>query len=214
MKGILWVIVLLVISPSLYADSIPVFNITSATILFTVNSGSGDNASFGLSGPGTVVFGEGSAGCNWCFAGTTFQPGQSLNGSVPFVGVDFMVSIQLGGQTLDVNSTTLGSTSLLAGSFLFPTDPQTTTFTVAVPAQFSGPLLGSSSQFPIFGLKIPAGKLFLTFDSSGRQFLFSQGVYFATTPEPGTLIMVASGLLAMGTLVYRRRCCGRFTVRE
>src|SRR5439155_13993153 len=106
MKGILWVIVLLVISPSLYADSIPVFNITSATILFTVNSGSGDNASFGLSGPGTVVFGEGSAGCNWCFAVTIFQQGQFLDGSVRFVGVDVLVSIQLGGQLLDVNSST------------------------------------------------------------------------------------------------------------
>ena len=207
MRRILWVLVLFVISPSLYADSIPVFNLTSATLLFTVNSGSGDNASFGLSGPGTVVFGEGGAGCDWCFAGTSFQPGQSLNGSVSFVGIDFILSIQLGGQTLDVNSTTLGSTSLLAGSFLFPTDPQTTTFTVAVPAHFSGLLLGSSSpNFPTFGLRIPAGRLFLTFDSSGGQFFFSQGVYFATTPEPGTLIMVGSGLLAMGTLVYRRRC--------
>ena len=186
MKRLLWVLVLFVISPAVYADSIPVFNITSATLLFTVNSGSGDNASFGLSGPGTVIFGEGSA--------------------VPFVGVDFIVSIQLGGQILDVNSTTLGSTSLLAGSFLFPSDPQTTTFTVAVPANFSGLLMGSSQAFPTFGLKIPAGKLFLTFDSSGGQFFFSQGVYFATTPEPGTLIMVGSGLLAMGTLVYRRRC--------
>lgn len=205
MRRVLWVIVLFVISPSLYADSIPVFNLTSATMLFTVNSGSGDNASFGLSGPGTVVFGEGSAGCNWCFAGTSFQPGQSLNGSVPFVGIDFIVSVQLGGQTLDVNSTTLGSTSLLAGSFLFPVDPQTTTFTVAVPAHFNGLLMGSSSpNFPAFGLRIPAGKLFLTFDSSGGQFFFNQGVYFATTPEPGTLIMVGSGLLALGTLVYRR----------
>src|SRR5947207_12648442 len=183
MRRVLWVIVLFVISPSLYAASISVFNLTSATVLFTVNSGSGDNASFGLSGPGSVIFGEGSAGCNWCFAGTSFQPGQSLNGSVPFVGVDFILSIQLGVQTLDVNSTTLGSTSLLAGSFLFPSDPQTTTFTVAVPASFSGPLMGSSSQLPIFGLKLPAGKLFLTFDSNGGQFFFSQGVYFASTPE-------------------------------
>ena len=205
MKRVLWIVLLLVVSPSVYADSIPIFNIPSASLLFDVNSGSGDNASLVLLGREIAIFAGGGTGCDWCLWGTSFQPGQSLNPSIPFVGIHFVSHIELAGRILDAGSTTLGSTALLAANFVFPSDPKVHVFIAAVPANFSGLLIGSSGDaFPAFGLKIPPGKLFLTFDSRDGKFFFSQGVFVAAAPEPGTLVMVGSGLFALGTLVYKR----------
>src|SRR5215472_15739032 len=50
-----------------YADSIPTFHITEATIHMSPNDGSGDNVSFMFTGPGVNIVGIGSMACfDWC----------------------------------------------------------------------------------------------------------------------------------------------------
>ena len=65
MKRFLWGIALLltVVGQSAYADSIPNFNITQATMFVGVNNGTGDNIFFDLTGPGTNISGDTGAGC-------------------------------------------------------------------------------------------------------------------------------------------------------
>ena len=101
MKRFLFVTLLLfVLAHCVYADNIPTFNVTQATIFVGVNNGSGDNVGFVFDGPDISVTGHGGIGCfDWC-SFNTFAPGDSL---FPGIGQIFLSSVGLtiGGQTYD-----------------------------------------------------------------------------------------------------------------
>ena len=60
-------ILLAAFAQCVYADSIPTFHITEATIHMSPNDGSGDNVSFMFTGPGVNIVGIGSMACfDWC----------------------------------------------------------------------------------------------------------------------------------------------------
>src|SRR5215831_12709417 len=60
-------ILLAAFAQCVYADSIPTFHITEATMFMGINDGSGDNLDFSFTGPGVNITGFGGMGCtDWC----------------------------------------------------------------------------------------------------------------------------------------------------
>jgi hypothetical protein len=192
--------------PSL-ADSVNIFNHVSAQLFIAPNDGSGGNMSFNLSGPGVSLSGGGGTGCDWCFSGTTFAPGQSLNASIFFIGFDFVGSGQIGGDHFGPDEISLGSSSVTAGNFVFP---NMNNFTVSIPATFNSTLFGQvTNTGQSFGLNIHPGVLKLTFDFStacgeiSSCYFFDQAT-FTSTPEPSTVLLSITGLMLVAGRVWRR----------
>jgi PEP-CTERM motif-containing protein len=108
----------------------------------------------------------------------------------------------------------LSNSSISALSFTFPTNG-VSTFTVRVPAILNGPIQGQGDfpNFSSFQLNMPqTGHLVLTFNffpASGgvpANYEFSQGNFVATTtPEPGTLGFMVTGLAGIIGVIRRKR---------
>jgi hypothetical protein len=50
-----------------YADSVPTFRVTEATMFMFPSGGSGDNVVFTFTGPGVSIVGDGGMACfDWC----------------------------------------------------------------------------------------------------------------------------------------------------
>jgi hypothetical protein len=213
MKRFTWALVLLfALFCSAHADSVNVFNAFQVTYAFGANAG-GDNATYSLVGPNIDLSGGGSAFCqpptSFCVVDVPILPGTSLN---PGMGVDFEFSsgsVRIGGNAYPV---VLFLSSITAASFTFPLGGRVpTTFTIAVPAAFSvvdGIVLNPAGS-PL-NVIIPPSNLVLTFNyfpaanGDPARYFFSHGLY-TTTPEPGTLGVMATGLAGIVGLILRKR---------
>jgi hypothetical protein len=214
MKSLRWAIMVLLAASvqRAYADSIPVFNISRATISFSANTQAGDNAQFVFAGPGVSIMGGGSA-CGgsdeWC-NGAFLPPGTSVTPNVGLVSFDF-VSVKIGGHTYTSPSADLFNSSITAGnSFTLPMGKNSPfILIVTIPANLASPVGGMLPDGSQFNLNIPPGKLMLTFDffpSVGvfpaGYYIFTNGQFIVGTPEPGTIFLLATGLAA---IVGRKR---------
>jgi len=213
MKRFLCVVVipLVVFVPCAYADGIPTL-FAQANIPFVINSGSGDNLGIStFNGPGvSIVADGGDLVYDWernSLAGSSLTPVVELIAFGSAQG-----SVSLGGQVHPVDGLGEALTSAITalGSFTFPTNGNGT-FTVSLPATLN---LISGSAGSEFSLQAPPGRLVLTFDFLPAQpgfpatYEFVQGVY-TTTPEPGTLGLMASGFAGIVGVVLRKRNCRR-----
>jgi len=154
MKSLRWAIMVLLaasVQPA-YADSIPVFNISRATISFSANTQAGDNSQFVFAGPGVSIMGGGSA-CGgsdeWC-NGAFLPPGTSVTPNVGLVSFDF-VSVKIGGHTYTSPSAALFNSSITAGnSFTLPMGKNSPfTLIVTIPASLASPRRRPSRWEPI-----------------------------------------------------------------
>jgi PEP-CTERM motif len=214
MKSFYWAIAMLILllAQCAYADSVPTFDITHASIPIFPNEG-GDNEFFTFSGPGASMFGGGTAVCDWCIFGTTFALGSSVNPSVQIVTFDFVQgTVRFGGEAHDV--VVLFNSSITAlSSFTFPTSGKST-FIVTVPAILNGPIVGEAATGDSFNLQVPPGPLTLTFafvpaqNGSPAFYQFTKGSFaLATVPEPGALGLMATGLAGVIGVIRRKRNC-------
>jgi hypothetical protein len=206
--------VVALLGQSANADSIHNFKINHVSISFGLNDGSGDNATFSLVGPGISITGVGGTGCfSWCGIDNFFAPGASLTPSIPFIGFDTISTLKIGGVSFNPDASTMGSSSILAlKGFNFPTGAVVPSFTVVIPAAFTGPvqgLAGNGSQVIQFRLHLASGKLALTFNGvvgldGLPAYQFSTGTYIAVVPEPGTLALAAVGIFGIALMLKAR----------
>ena len=85
----------IVCAPCAYADDIPVLNvnITYVTATMGPSDGSGDNISFTLIGPGTIIKGYGGMACfDWCSG--ALQPSDSGFASKVYIGAFTQATIR------------------------------------------------------------------------------------------------------------------------
>lgn len=175
-------IVLAACAQCTYADSIPTFYITQATMFMGPNDGSGDNVSFVFTGPGVNIAGVGGMACfDWC-SGPISDPSFASTSQIFLTG--FGVAI-FNGKSYDPS--TLGFESL------FSNDGGLNHIT--------GGSVGGDT-FLQFNLILPTtGGWTLNFDPTTDQngnpaFIFTEGSFFAqaSTPEPGTIALMLTGL--------------------
>ena len=210
MKRFTWALALLfALFCSAHANSVYTFNAFQVTYVFGANEG-GDNATYSLVGPNINLTGGGTAFCqSFCNEGNLILAGTSVS---PSMGVDFEFStgsVRIGGNTYPV---VLFLSVINAASFTLPLGGRVpTTFTIAVPAAFSvvdGQVLNPAGS-PL-NVIIPPSKLVLTFNyfpaANGVPaiYSFSHGLY-TTTPEPGTLGLMATGLAGIVGRILRKR---------
>jgi PEP-CTERM motif len=184
-------------------------SITQALVSIGPNEGSGDNVSSTMGGRGTFISGGGGASCDFCGGSNFFLPGQSVSASVGFIApLEFLSTVQIGGITFDPNDVTFGSAFISSGTIRFPAETNTPPiFTIILPASFSEVHGATTNQQ--LTLAIHSGELVLSFDlmspSAGAtaSYFYSSGE-FITTPEPGTLVLLATGLAVVGSLLRRR----------
>ncbi len=217
MKRFLWgiAVLLTVVGQWAYADSIPTFSITQATLFVGINDGTGDNIFFELTGPGTNISGDTGIPCfDWCDF-NNFSPGDVPPIGIGQMSISLFHSAIIGGTIYqpdgEIAFTSLFSANVL-GSFIFPANPNSSSFTACVPASMTSPLsgfAGSGPTFTPFQLKMPAGGSFCTtwnFDAVSTQYQFSQGKFVATTvPEPGTLGFMVAGLASIVGVIRKNR---------
>jgi hypothetical protein len=208
MKRIQWMIAILLVTFSQFAHA-DTFDITQITI--TVFFGN-DNVQFDLSGPGTKITGFGGIGClpsDWC-TNPVLPPGSVLP-NIGQIGIENFNDAKVGGTSFGAD---FGFTSSLSvdvlGSIILPVNPHGSTFTACVPATMSGPVTGqagSGESFTQFTLQMPVGGRFCTtWFFGGGVYQFERGTFFVSTvPEPGTLGMMGSGLVAVFGAALRKR---------
>ena len=194
------------------ANTVNTFNNVSASLSIFPNDGSGSNMAFNFSGQGISLSGVGGTGCSWCFSGDVFFAGQSMSGSVSFLGFDLVSSGQIGNTHFGPGELSLGSSSITVGNFVFPST--TSGFTVSFPAAFDSTLFGGAIDgSQSFGLNIHPGVLKLTFDflsACGTPGCYTfNNASFVSTPEPATIFLSVTGLGAIGSLVWRKRSARR-----
>jgi hypothetical protein len=224
MKSFQWAIAILIVSLAkcAYADSIPTFNITQATLFVGMNNGSGDNIFFALAGPGTNISGDTGIPCfDWCDF-NNFSPGDVPPIGIGQMSISLFHSAIIGGTTYnpdgEIAFSSLFSVNVL-GSFIFPANPNSSSFTACVPASMTSPIsgfAGSGETFTQFQLNMPAGGSFCTtwnFDAVSVQYQFSQGKFVATTvPEPGTLGFLMIGLVSIAGVIRIKGEFRRFQI--
>lgn len=201
---------LLVCAQFALANTVNTFNNVSASLSIFPNDGSGSNMAFSFSGQGISLSGVGGTGCSWCFGGDVFFAGQSMSGSISFLGFDFVSSGQIGNTHFGPGELSLGSSSITVGNFVFPST--TSGFTVSFPAAFDSTLFGAAIDgSQSFGLNIHSGVLKLTFDflsacGTPGCYTFNHAT-FVTAPEPATILLFITGLALITGLVWRKRHC-------
>jgi PEP-CTERM motif-containing protein len=201
-----------------YADSIPTF-VVQANIPFQVDIGENQFPPATFNGSGAyITTTNGDVVCyGWCTPGSVLPTGSTLKPNIDIIafgggnGSISLGSVTFGGQVhpvADLHELAPAITAL--GSFQFPTDGRSS-FTVTVPAMIDGLIGGDTLDLAgEFNLQVPPGKLVLTFDffpgggGVPPNYEFSHGL-FTTTPEPGTLGLMASGLAGIVGAVRRKR---------
>ena len=191
------------------ADSIPIFTIEGVNIAFFPLGGATDVGEmvFSLSGPGISIEGDGFFNCSgWCESFSYFPAGYPIDFSD--LTTTFYTA-QIRGKTYSDSSAFSSPWTLtsLGGDFTVPGGE--------VPAVLNNGLIlghvGSGNNLSTFYLKVPPGTLFVTFlQSDVDPTLFTwlpSGGFLAqssVTPEPGTIILMVTGIVAIAALVRRR----------
>jgi len=198
---------LLSLTSRMSADSIA---ITQAFISIDLNLGEGNNVSSGMMGPGTQLSGAGGAGCGFCSLGAFLLPGTSVDASVGFIGpLEYLSEVQINGTIYDPNDVSFGGSFITSGTITFPAG-NVPMFTVTLPATFGdvhGMIISSGQTVT---LNIHPGELVLSFNlipsSEGVPANYEYaGGEFITTPEPGTLGLMATGLVSLYAVIPRKR---------
>jgi hypothetical protein len=215
MKPYRWTLPILLFAFAQFAHA-DTFDITQIT--FTVgpfNATLPGIVSFSLTGPGTNITGVGNFVCQsaWCsFPASSVPPGSLLT-NIGQIGLDEAFQSTVGGTTLIANQWTVIDLALnVLGSINLPANPSSSVFSACVPATV--PINFGEGQIPDktvinFNLNPPhggAGTFCTTWNFSNGQYTFVQGTFTASTvPEPGTLGLVGSGLVALFAAALRRR---------
>lgn len=194
-------------SARMNADTI---SITQAVISINLNFGAGDNVSSSMTGPGTQISGGGGAGCDFCFTNAFLFPGTSVSASVDFIApLQSLLAVQINGTTYDPNNLSFGSSFISSGTITFPAG-NVPVFTVTLPATVADIHGGVISAGQSLTLIIHPGELVLSFHLKPANDVFPAnyeyaGGEFITTPEPGTLGLMASGLAAIAGAIVGNR---------
>jgi hypothetical protein len=191
MKNLRWAIVALLVVFVQYAcaDSVSVFNISQATILFGPFGDLGDNSLFTFAGPGTSIVGGGSfcfGGLDqWC-SGDSLPAGASVTPNVELVSFESLAIVTIGGHSYNPIESGLSFSSITAAG----------SFTLTM-----GTNSGNDGSPNLFDLNFRPGKLVLTF-TGPEIYSLDKGEFIVTTPEPGTIFLLATGL---GVTIGRKR---------
>ncbi len=191
------------------------FDITFTSVFVEPNNGLGDNVGFRLLGPGTEIIGGSGIPCfAVCSSFTSFGPGDEVPGFESAFS-QFLFGGKLGGRFVDVFAV-FGGVTLPGGTL--PSAP-------AAGDLFFGPITFCGGGFSVgSGLDDRGNPFELTGASTGlcstwglgfpgfggSQFLGAfgeSGTPPAPTPEPATLVLLGSGLLAAS--VFGRTRLGR-----
>jgi hypothetical protein len=220
MRDLRWAVVALTaFIPCAYADKIPNFNITSATV--SISPGS-DNLSFILTGPGNSISGDGGINCQevWC-DGQVFAAGSTVPAEFGFDGQIFLENFtdaELGGNNYDPQTLGFAFWALDASGDVTLPSGGASSFTACGSASLSSPvsgLVGAGPTFTNFTLQMPAGGRFCStwdFDSAAGGYTFASGRFTAASvpsaPEPATLGLLIAGLAGIAGARRARRNCG------
>ncbi len=185
----------MVLSASAFADSV--------TLFLSPNNGSGDNFGFLIKGSG-FTFGGGGGTPYWSFNDQGYAPGSTFGGDLSlFLDNGFA---QIGDTFYGYEDVVYSSGMLFLSTFTLPTNGQD--FTVQVTSDFSGlaTIIATGQSFNVSGSG--SGTMIFVF-SPYWELYFPQPVRFnnipaAVTPEPGTLGLMATGLLSMLAFARRR----------
>ena len=179
-----------------YADSIPIFHITQATMFMGPNDGTGDNVSFFLTGPGINITGIGGMACfDWC-SGPIPDPSLATPSQIFLTGFGPAI---IGGKTYD-------------GMFL-DFNPFIFDESGGLIASTSGRAGSDTGPFQ-FNLTLPTNgnwsfNFAPTTDENGNPaFIFTEGEFRASaplpTPEPTTVGLMLTGLAGIAGIVKRK----------
>jgi len=200
MKRFLWVAPILFVaamSVGASADTVQIF-------LFP-NDGSGDNFGFQQQGKGGSIILGGGTPFAYFNAIQGYAAGSPFGGSTPV----FIDSVELNGTIVDTIANS--SCTLFIPSFTFPTDG--TGVGMQVTATFSGTLVVYDANNHLQQINIndhAEGFLSFYYDSTtGLYYPSSPVIFTGTTPEPGTLGLMTTGILGM-LGIARRKFTGRF----
>ncbi len=183
---------------------------TNLNVTFTVNpnNGSGGNIGGLISGSGVHFLTGGGTFYGWFNDFLGNAPGSVGGGGTTIFWGDAFGKI--GSQTYADGDVALDPTAFNAGSFTFPTNGQD--FTIVVPASMdviSGTILTScpNNVCQTLTLTTNPGKLTLSFFYSQANGLYygSSGSFITTVPEPGTLGLVALGIVALARGCVHKR---------
>ena len=186
-----------------HANSVPTYVITNARInvigpVESCGETTCMNYTF-FSGPNVLASGVGGSGCGICgpFAGGSLV--DVSNGST----FEFD---QWSGQIASFESFLPGTLQITAARMVFLPigGPRPSVVTFTVPVQFSGQFSPCATTGETSCIAPPFANLTLDrkgfarvrFDYSNHSYIFA-GVTYATVPEPGTIILMATGVLAL-----------------
>jgi len=213
MKRFLWALPMLLIMVSVSAFGDTVYTITNARILLRPNQGAGDNLGFFLSGNGVFFTGGGGTPGQY-FYDQGYAPGSTLGGATDIfndIGDNYA---EIGnahyGSPSDSTDYVVYSAGLFLSPFTLPTNGQNFAITVAASLSISGTLYSGTGQnftiqnFTLIGNTGGVGQLTFFYSPYTGLYYPSGFTTFTNTPEPGTLGLTGSGLIAMLGLIRRK----------
>lgn len=189
MKRLLWAApILFLVATTVCASA------DSLNIFLTPNDGSGDNFGFLQQGNGITIAIGGGTPFDF-FNDQGYTPGSGFGGTT---GVFFSgATIQIGNNIFDLGFN--GPGALFVSSFTFPTNGSS--FSIPVQANFSAQAYYFDADGQLHPINIGgSGHGVMTFNYSsatGLYFAPFTPVVFTTTPEPGNLALMATGLLGI-----------------
>ena len=210
------VLLWLFVSASASADSLPIFNITqgSAAVSPVYVGNVFGLVTFQFSGSGFSMTGTGSIGCGFCL--TPAPPGTALDSGLTIFSDPFNTghaTIFLENGVVYQNAQIIGLT-FTPVSFSLPGASQST-FSVVLPVTLFASTVGRSdcdftmldcpTDIAIFNANSKATAFISFTNEQGLWNLSSAAFNLSPVPEPGTMVLSGSGLMALGGLIRRRR---------